>query len=149
MATATTQHPLPALAAAPAASGPTVRQMLALWLPLAVSQLMMVLEPTIINIGLGRTFDPELALAAYGVAFSLALLVEAPVLMVLDASVARSSDRAAFRLIERFSLGLGLAVLAIGLIVSVTPLYGVIVEDLMNIPADVAARARPPLPTLS
>ena len=123
--------------------------MLALWLPLAVSQLMMVLEPTIINIGLGRTVDPEMALAAYGVAFSLALLVEAPVLMVLDASVARSVDRAAFRLIERFALGLGLAVLAIGLVVSVTPLYGVIVEDLMKIPADVAARARPTLQILS
>lgn len=130
-------------------AGPTVRRMLALWLPLAVSQLMMVLEPTIINIGLGRTLDPEMALAAYGVAFSLALLVEAPVLMVLDASVARSADRAAFRLIERFALGLGLAVLAIGLIVSVTPLYGVIVVDLMNIPADVAARARPTLQILS
>ena len=131
------------------ASGPPVRRMLALWLPLAISQLMMVLEPTIINIGLGRTVGPELALAAYGVAFSLALLVEAPVLMVLDASVARSSDRAAFRLIERFSLGLGLAVLAIGLIVSATPLYSVIVEGLMRIPADVAARARPTLQILS
>jgi len=132
-----------------AASGPTVRRMFALWLPLAISQLMMVLEPTIINIGLGRTFDPEMALAAYGVAFSLALLVEAPVLMVLDASVARSSDRAAFRLIERFALWLGLAVLGIGLIVSVTPLYGVIVEDLMRIPSDVAARARPTLQILA
>ncbi|MBN1138527.1 MAG: hypothetical protein JXM73_18200 [Anaerolineae bacterium] len=148
MATTTRDQILPARDVAPA-SGPTVRRMLALWLPLAVSQLMMVLEPTIINIGLGRTLDPEMALAAYGVAFSLALLVEAPVLMVLDASVARSADRAAFRLIERFALGLGLAVLAIGLIVSATPLYGVIVEDLMNIPADVAARARPTLQILS
>jgi hypothetical protein len=40
---------------------------------------MMVLEPSIINIGPGRTAAPELALAAYGVAFSLALLVEAPI----------------------------------------------------------------------
>ena len=148
MATTTARQPLPALAAAPARSGPTNRQMLALWLPLAVSQLMMVLEPTIINIGLGRTLDPELALAAFGVAFSLALLIEAPVLMVLDASVARSLDGSAFRLIERFALGLGLAVLAIGLIVSATPLYGVIVEGLMKIPADVAAHARPTLQIL-
>ncbi len=47
----------PAVAVAPA-GGPTVRRMLGLWLPLAVSQLMMVLEPTIINIGLGRTLRP-------------------------------------------------------------------------------------------
>jgi len=123
--------------------------MLALWLPLAASTIMMVLEPSTINIGLGRTADPELALAAYGVAFSLALLVEAPILMLLDASVARSNDRAAFVLLRRFTLGLGLIVTAVGLLFSLTPLYGLIVEELMNIPPDVAARARPTLQVLS
>jgi hypothetical protein len=127
----------------------TVRHMLSLWLPLAASIVMMVLEPSIINIGLGRTSDAELALAAYGVAFSLALLVEAPILMLLDASVARSTDTEAFRLMRRFTLGLGLLVTVIGLAVSLTPLYGLVVETLMNIPADVAARARPTLQVLS
>jgi Na+-driven multidrug efflux pump len=123
--------------------------MLALWTPLAASIVMMVLEPSIINVGLGRTADPELALAAYGVAFSLALLVEAPIMMLLDASVARSTDRAAFALMRRFALGLGLLTTAIGLIFSLTPLYGLVVEGLMNIPPDVAARARPTLQILS
>jgi Na+-driven multidrug efflux pump len=123
--------------------------MLTLWLPLAASVMMMVLEPSVINIGLGRTLDPELALAAYGVAFSLALLVEAPILMLLDASVARAVDREAFRLIRRFALLLGLAVTGIGLLVSLTPLYSLIVEQLMNIPPDVAARGRPTLQILS
>lgn len=133
----------------PATAGPTVRQMLALWLPLAASIVMMVLEPSIINIGLGRTSDPELALAAYGVAFGLALLVEAPIIMLLDASVARSTDLEAFRLLRRFTLGLGLLVTAIGLAVSLTPFYGLVVVDLMNIPPDVAARARPTMQILS
>ncbi len=128
---------------------PTARQMLTLWLPLAASIVMMVLEPSTINIALGRTADPELALAAYGVAFSMALLVEAPIIMLLDASVARSSDRDVFVVMRRFTLGLGLIVTAIGLLVSLTPLYGLIVEDLMNIPADVAARARPTMQILS
>jgi hypothetical protein len=129
--------------------GPTYRQMLTLWVPLAASIVMMVLEPSIINVGLGRTADPELALAAYGVAFSLALLVEAPILMLLDASVARSRSRAAFVLLRRFTVALGLIVTVIGLIVSLTPLYDLIVEGLMNIPLDVAARARPTLQVLS
>ncbi len=132
-----------------AASGPTVRKMLRLWLPLAASIIMMVLEPSIINIGLGRTLDPELALAAYGVAFSLALVVEAPIIMLLDASVARSVDAEAFRLLRRFALLLGLLVTGIGLVVSLTPLYTLVVEQLMNIPADVAARARPTTQILS
>ncbi len=127
----------------PERKGPTVRQMLGLWLPLAASIIMMVLEPSTINIALGRTLEPELALAAYGVAFSLALLVEAPIIMLLDASVARSVDRQAFRLMRRFTLLLGLIVTGIGLLVSLTPLYALIVEGLMNIPEDVAATARP------
>ena len=127
----------------PEGNGPTIREMVSLWLPLAASIIMMVLEPSTINIALGRTLDPELALAAYGVAFSLALLVEAPIIMLLDASVARSVDRQAFRLMRRFALLLGLIVTAIGLLVSLTPLYTLIVEGLMNIPEDVAATARP------
>jgi hypothetical protein len=123
--------------------------MLTLWLPLAASIVMMVLEPSTINAGLGRTSDPELALAAYGVAFSLALLIEAPIIMLLDASVARSTDVAAFRVVRRFTLGLGLAVTVIGLAVSLTGLYDLLVPGLMNIPDDVAARARPTLQILS
>ncbi len=130
-------------------SEPTLRQMLALWLPLAASIAMMVLEPSVINIGLGRTAEAELALAAYGVAFSLALLVEAPILMLLDASVARATDRAAFGLIRRFALGLGLIVTAVGLVISLSPLYVLIVEGLMNIPANISAAARPTLQILA
>jgi hypothetical protein len=131
------------------AGAPTVRQMLGVWAPLAATTVMMVLEPTIINVGLGRTTSPDLALAAYGVAFSLALLIEAPILMLLDASVARADDRAAFALIRRFALVLGLAVTSLGLVVSLTPLYDLIVGTLMDIPTDVAARARPTLQILS
>ena len=131
------------------ADGPSVRQMLHLWLPLAASIVMMVLEPSTINVALGRTSNPELALAAFGVAFSVALLIEAPVIMLLDASVARSTDREAFSVLRRFSVVLGLVVTGIGLLVSFTPLYGLIVEGLMNMPGDVADLARPTLRILS
>jgi Na+-driven multidrug efflux pump len=123
--------------------------MLALWVPLAASSVMMVLEPSIINIGLGRTTDAELALAAYGVALSLVFLIEAPIMMLLDASVARSTDRAAFALVRAFAFGLGFIVTVAGLVLSLTPLYHLIVGNLMNIPPDIAARARPTLQVLS
>jgi hypothetical protein len=123
--------------------------MLVLWVPLAASIVMMVLEPSAINIALGRTLNPELALAAYGVAFGLALLIEAPIIMLIDASVARSANSEAFAVMRRFTLGLGIIVTLVGLVVSLTPLYDLLVQDLMNIPADVAARARPTLQILS
>ena len=125
--------------------GPSLRQMLGLWVPLAASMLIMVLETSIVNIGLGRSADAELALAAYGVAYSIALLVEAPILMLIDASVARSVDYEAFAVVRRFTIFLGVIVTVLGLLLSATPLYGVIVERLMGIPADVAAWARPTL----
>lgn len=128
---------------------PTLAQMLSLWVPLAASVVMMVLEPSIINMGLGRTLRPTLALAAYGVASSLAMLVEAPIMMLLDASVARANSPESFATIRRFTVGLSLLVLATGLIVSLTPLYDLIVVGLMNIPVDVAAVGRPTLQILS
>jgi len=133
----------PARPGQPPGAGPTIRQMLALWAPLAASIAMMVLEPSIINIGLGRTLRPEMALAAYGVAFSLALVIEAPILMLLDTSVARSVNREAFAIIRRITVILGLLVVVLGVVVSLTPLYDLIVVNLMNIPADIADRARP------
>jgi len=133
----------PARPAQPPGTGPTIRQMLALWAPLAASIAMMVLEPSIINIGLGRTSEPEVALAAYGLAMGLAMLIEAPIMMLLDTSVARSVNREAFAIIRRITVILGLLVVVLGVVVPLTPLYDLIVVNLMNIPADIAARARP------
>jgi hypothetical protein len=138
-----------AMAGGGAGAPPAFGQMLALWVPLAASTVMMVLEPSTINIGLGRSANPELALAAYGVAFSLALVVEAPILMLLDASVARADSLDAFLLLRRFTLILGLLVTMVGLVFSLTPLYDLVVVDVMNIPVEVAARARPTLQILS
>jgi hypothetical protein len=44
---------------------------------------------------------------------------------------------------------LGFGVVALGLLISLSPLYGLVVVDLMNIPPDVAARARPTMQILS
>lgn len=141
--------PSPAATESRIADGPTLRQMLTVWLPLAASFLMMVLEPSLVNIALGRTRQPELALAAFGVAFSLVLLLEAPIFMLIDASVAKSVDPVAFTLMRRLTLAMGFGVTAVGLVVSLTPLYGLIVRDLMNIPPDVALVARPTLQVLA
>jgi Na+-driven multidrug efflux pump len=123
--------------------------MFALWVPLAASITIMVVEPSIIAIGLGRSTDQELALAAYGVAYSLALLVEAPILMLIDASVALSANLATFAIVRRFTVLIGLAVTGVGLALSLTPLYGLIVVGLMRIPPDIAAWARPTMVLLS
>ena len=47
-----------------------------LWLPLAASTLLMSVEFPVVNSGIARTPNPEISLAAYGLAVNLAVLME-------------------------------------------------------------------------
>ncbi len=55
------------------------------WLPLAATWLMMSLEGPFIAAIIARLPEPKFNLAAYGVAFSFALIIEAPVIMIMSA----------------------------------------------------------------
>jgi len=71
------------------------------WLPLAASWLVMGLEMPVVSAIMARLADPEIHLAAYGgVVFPIALIVEAPVIMLLAASVALAKDAASSALIS-------------------------------------------------
>src|SRR5690606_5323550 len=65
------------------------------WLPLATSWLVMGLELPIVSAVMARLADPEINLAAYGgVTMPIALLIEAPIMMLLSASTALGRDLA-------------------------------------------------------
>ena len=55
-----------------------------LWSPLAATWLMMAAEGPLLAAVVARLSEPKFDLAACGVALSLALLVEAPVIMPLE-----------------------------------------------------------------
>jgi Na+-driven multidrug efflux pump len=128
---------------------PTTRRLLLFFIPLALSSSLMTLEPLIINTALSRAPRAELTLAAYDVMFGISLVIEAPVIMLVSASTALSGTKAAFRRLTRFSLALGVGVVAVAFLVALTPLYGWLVRDVMNIPAPVAEVARPALIIMS
>jgi len=109
-----------------------------LYLPLAASWVLMLLEAPLINAFLARGPDPELALAAYGVALGIILVVEAPVLMMLELSIALSRSLDAFRRIRQFYLIVGVAITLLGVIIFYSPLCRVLLCDLMNIPPAIA-----------
>ncbi|MGD8396518.1 MAG: hypothetical protein PVF43_13705, partial [Candidatus Eiseniibacteriota bacterium] len=68
-----------------------VRHVAATWWPLAASWLLMGVELPLVSAVLARFPDPEIHLAAYGgIVFPLALLIEAPIIMLLAASTALS-----------------------------------------------------------
>jgi hypothetical protein len=110
---------------------------------------MMTLEPLIINTALAHAPDSEVILAAFSVMFSVALVVEAPVVMLVSASTALSRTRQAFWRLFHFMLALAGAVVAVGFLVSATPLYGWLVLRVMGIPPAVAEAARPALIIMS
>jgi len=66
----------------------TLQQVFATWLPLVASWMLMSMELPTINAIVARLSNPEINLAAYGgVVFPIALMIEAPVIMLLAASL--------------------------------------------------------------
>ena len=125
------------------------RSVLLFYLPLAVSWMTIVLEVSLVNAFLARGPEPELSLAAYGVAFSIIMVLHSPVIMLLDVSVALSKNLPAFRSIRRFCLAVGIVVTALSLVLTFTPLCGFVLRRLMNIPPAIADATVPTLRILN
>jgi hypothetical protein len=119
------------------------RKIFMLWWPLAASSIFMSAEMPIINAGIARTPDYKAALAGFGIAFSLAIFTEAPIIMLISTAAALAKDRPSFKLIERFTLQLGIFVTALHGVLAFTPLYDVVVRDWMGVPTAVADAALP------
>ena len=66
----------------------TYRRIFRLWVPLAATWLMMSVEGPFLAAVIARLDEPTFNLAAYGVAFAFALIVEAPIIMILSAATA-------------------------------------------------------------
>lgn len=102
-------------------------------------------EMPFVNSGIARTANPEVALAGFGIAINLAILSEAPILMLNGATAALARDRATFKLIEKFTLQLGIFVTVSHFLLSFTPLYDVVLRQWMGVPAPVADACLPAL----
>jgi len=113
------------------------------WAPLALSWLAMGMEQPIVAAVMARLADPAVNLAAYGgVVMPVALLIEAPIMMLLTASTALAKDTASYRLMHRFMLLAGLALTVVHAAVAFTPLYDVTVVPLLDPPEVVRAPAQ-------
>jgi hypothetical protein len=123
----------------------TYRAIALLYLPLAASWALMLAEAPLVNAFLARGPDPEVALAAFGVAIGIILVVEAPTLMMLELSIALSKSMAAFRRIRLFCLFLAVGITTLSVILFYTPLSRVLLCELMGIPPQIAEATVPAL----
>ena len=122
---------------------PDERSVFSSWWPLATSWLFMGLELPAVSAALARLPDPTISLAAYGgVIFPLALLIESPIIMLLSASTALSKDLRSHELVGRFMWTAGLGFTALHALVAWTPLYDLVVGNLLGVPDAIREPAR-------
>ena len=121
----------------------SIRRIYKTWWPLAASWLLMGAELPVISAVMARLANPEINLAAYGgVVFPLALIIEAPIIMLLAASTALSKDFDSYLLVRRFMLVTGAILTALHLLVALTPLYYLVVQGILGVPDEIVEPAR-------
>jgi Na+-driven multidrug efflux pump len=116
----------------------TQRRIFAFWLPLAATWLMMATEGPFLAAVIARLADPTYNLAAYGVALSIALLVESPIIMIMSAATALVRDRASYLAMRNFTNTLNAGITLLMLVALVPPVFDVIARGLLGLSHEVA-----------
>ncbi len=108
------------------------------WLPLAATWLMMSVEGPFLAAVIARLPDPKFNLAAYGVAFAFAILVEAPVIMIMSASTALVENGPSFKKLRNFTYSLNIGISVVMILVLIPPVFRFIAQSLIGLPDEVA-----------
>ena len=117
----------------------STRSILLFWMPLAATWLMMAAEGPFLAAIIARLADPTFNLAAHGVAFAFAILVEAPVIMLMSASTALVEDASSFRRLRSFANALNVGSTGLLLLVLVPPVYDGLMSTLLGLPPEVSS----------
>jgi hypothetical protein len=117
----------------------TQRSIFVFWSPLALTWLMIGVEAPFLAAIVARLPNPRPNLAAWGIAVAIAILVEAPVIMIMSASTAMATDRVAFVRLRAFTYILCAAITFIMLAALLSPAMDLLVRRAMTVPDRVAA----------
>lgn len=120
----------------------TMRRIAQTWWPLAAGWFLMTVEIPLISAVVARTVDPELNLAAWGVIFSIALILASPVMMLLSASTAYCKDRESYLKVRRYMWIITGALTGLHALIVFTPLYYFIAETLLATPEEIVETGR-------
>ncbi len=113
------------------------------WWPLALSWVLMAVELPVIGAAIARLPDPQINLAAWGgIVYPLALIVEAPIIMLLSASTALSKDWDSYLRIRKYMLWMAGGLTLLHVLVAFTPLYDLVVVRWIDAPTEIVEPAR-------
>ncbi len=112
----------------------TQRYIFRFWIPLALMWLMMAVEQPLLAGVIARMDDPVLELASFGITFSLALLIEAPIIMLLTASTALAKGKQSYGQLLRFTTLLSGVLTVLHLVIALTPAFAWLVGTVIGAP---------------
>ena len=115
-----------------------MRDLLVFWSPLASTWLMMAFEGPFLAAIIARLAEPKINLAAFGVSYAIAMIVEAPVIMMLSAATALAEDRRSFVRLRRFTYALNGAATLVMLVLLVPFVFDGWARGLIGLPDSVA-----------
>jgi len=119
------------------------RRILALWWPLAASWMLMGVELPLFTACVARMPDAKVQLAAYGsLVFPIALVIEAPIMMLLAAATTLAGDRESWGRVRRFMHKAGASLTALHALVAFTPLFDALARHVFEVPEEVIEPAR-------
>jgi len=116
----------------------SIKKIFFFWIPLASTWLMMAAEGPFLAAIIARLQDPKYNLAAYGVAFSFAVLIEAPIIMITSASTALVKDKSSYFKLRNFTFFLNTAATLMMIIFLRPSLFFFVTRNLMSLEQSIA-----------
>ncbi len=112
------------------------RQIIRTWWPISVTVLILFSEVQILSSIIARFPNDKHNLAAFGVAQSVLLLFESPILMIFSATIAAVSGKESFRRMHSFTLWNGFLMSLMIVFTCTTPLFDLLIERWMGVPTE-------------
>jgi len=108
------------------------------WFPLALTWIMMSAEGPFLAAVIARMGEVKLNLAAYGIAYSFGLVVEAPIIMLMSASTALVRNEFSYRKLKNFTIYINLFVTLFIIILIIPPVFDFVAYKVLQIPEKIA-----------
>ena len=112
------------------------------WMPLALVWLMMGIEQPGIAAVITRLPEIKHNLAAFGLTFALSLIIEGPIIQLLSAANVLARDKQSYTRLLHFTHLSGWLLSLLHLLIAVTPLFDLIVTDVIGAPLEILELTR-------
>jgi Na+-driven multidrug efflux pump len=116
----------------------TYKKIFYFWVPLAATWIMMSVEGPFLASLIARSSEPKFNLAAYGIAFSFALVIEAPIIMMMSAAIALVKNKQSFHKLKNFTYVVNVLITMIMLIAIIPGVFCFITETLIGLPGEIS-----------